>query len=63
LSAITALAFCALHMVVADVDRGTRSAVARRLRAATMIRDIYEREAAARGLALVMMAMTLAPAI
>ena len=28
-----------------------------------MIRDVYEREAAARGLALVMMAMTLAPAI
>ena len=28
-----------------------------------MIRDVYDREAAARGLALVMMAMTLAPAI
>jgi DHA1 family bicyclomycin/chloramphenicol resistance-like MFS transporter len=28
-----------------------------------IIRDVYEREAAARGLALVMMAMTLAPAI
>ena len=31
--------------------------------ARAMIRDVYEREAAARGLALVMMAMTLAPAI
>src|SRR5438477_1308884 len=31
--------------------------------ARAIIRDVYEREAAARGLALVMMAMTLAPAI
>ena len=53
------------RMVVAGANRGTRSAGARHLCRcrAEPCRYVYEREAAARGLALLLMAMMLAPAI
>ena len=61
-------ALCGARLVAAGADRRPRAcrhlgACAGIVLGRAIIRDVYDREAAARGLAIVMMAMTLAPAM